>query len=372
MRRHIPLTTPHTGAEELRSMKRVLESGILTEGGACRKFEREFARYIGCRHAMATSSGTAALHLVLLALGIGKGDEVIVPDFTFPATANVVSLTGASPVLVDIEPRTYNIEPRRVEEAYSEKTRAIIVVHLFGQSAEITPIVEASKRWGISVVEDAACAVGTTHQGRKVGRLGDVACFSFHPRKVMTTGEGGMVTTNNEQLSESIAQLKNHGAVKVNGKMRFIFPGYNYRLSDVLAAIGIVQLGKINRLIRSRIAIANLYHDRLASVQGIVPPYARKGDTHTYQSYVTMVTPGFGRTRDEVIQEMRKNEIETQIGTYALHTQPAFRDLSLGKEYVNSRNAYEHSLSLPISSRMKHSEVECVVKCMKQLAKSSW
>lgn len=355
------------GTAELESIKRVFDSGILTEGRVCAELERQFAKYVGCRYAVATSSCTSALHLALIALGVGRGDEVIVPDFTFPATANAVRMTGASPVLVDIDLRSYNIDPAQISAVISSRTRAIMLAHLFGLSADMAPILRVARRHGIKVIEDAACAVGTTYSGHKAGTLGDVACFSFHPRKVITTGEGGMITTNNKRIAELTARVKNHGALRVDGRLRFLSMGYNYRLSDVHAAIGLVQLKKVDRLIRSRIRIAKLYTDLLGSVEGIVTPYSRNGDVHTYQSYVVRLTEGFGRKRDNMIRALRGKGIQTQIGTYALHMQQTFRDLAIRRRYPNSRVAYDTSLSLPISSIMKRSQVERVVGSIRQL-----
>jgi dTDP-4-amino-4,6-dideoxygalactose transaminase len=353
------------GTAELESIKRVLDSGILTEGRVCAELERRFARYIGCHYAVAASSCTSALHLALIGIGIGAGDEVIVPDFTFPATANAVLMTGARPVLVDIDLDSYNIDSSRIREVITDKTRAIIAVHLFGLSADMLPIRAIAKEKELRIVEDAACAIGATYRGAKVGTLGDVACFSFHPRKIMTTAEGGMITTDDRAIAELVARLKNHGAIREHGRSKFVLMGYNYRLSDVHAAIGLVQLKKIKRLIASRARIARLYTRLLESIRGIVTP-SRTEDVHTYQSYVIRITDDFGPCRDDMIKRLRRRGVETQIGTYALHLQPAFKEFARD-ECSSSALAYESTLSLPIASKMTASQVKRVVNLLRQL-----
>lgn len=366
MHHKIPLTRPSLGSAELDSIRKVLNSGILTEGSACSRFEQQFARYVGCKYSIATSSCTSALHLVLLSAGIGQGDEVIVPDFTFPATANVVKLVGATPVLVDIDPSSFNIDPQIIPRAITEKTKAIIAVHLFGLAADMNPILESAEKHDLYVFEDAACGVGTTYNGTRVGKFGDAACFSFHPRKILTTGEGGMVTTDNHEIEASISLLKNHGEINANGRVSFTVPGYNYRLSDVLAAIGVVQLKRVSRLIKSRVRIARTYDELLSKVDGITPP-SRGKDLHTYQSYVVRVEDEFGLSRDRVLSGLRQLGIEAQIGTYALHLEPAFEDSPRVDNLRNSKDAFEKSLSLPISSIMKTAQAENVVKAIRSI-----
>jgi dTDP-4-amino-4,6-dideoxygalactose transaminase len=355
------------GAAELLSIRKVFDTGILSEGRTCAELERNFARYIGSRYAVATSSCTSALQLGLIGLGIGPGDEVIVPDFTFPASANAVRSVGGTPVLADIDSSTFNLDPSKVEAKISPKTRAIMPVHLFGLATDMDPITAIAKSRGLKVIEDAACAVGTTYKGRMAGQLGDVACFSFHPRKIMTTGEGGMITTNDEKIANLVKRIKNHGAVKTNGRAKFLSTGYNYRLSDVNAAIGLTQLKRVHRLIRSRLAIARLYTRLLRSVSGIVPPQHRERDVHTFQSYVVSVRRDYGRDRDNLLEELKRRGIETQVGTYALHKQPAFEDLATDEDCPNSAMAYATSLSLPISSVMRPSDAERVVKSLRDL-----
>ena len=355
------------GRAELLSIRKVFGTGILTEGKACAELERNFAQYIGSRYAVATSSCTSALQLGLIGLGVAPGDEVIVPDFTFPASANAVRSVGGRPILADIDSSTFNLDPSKLERKISPKTRAIMAVHLFGLAADMDPINAIARNHGLKVIEDAACAVGTTYNSRMAGQLGDVACFSFHPRKVITTGEGGMITTNDEEIAGLVKRIKNHGAVKTDGRSKFLSAGYNYRLSDVNAAIGLTQLKKVHRLIKSRIAIARLYNRLLRSVSGIVPPQYRERDVHTFQSYVVTVRRDYGRDRDNLLEELKRRGIETQVGTYALHKQPAFEGFATEEDCPNSAAAYATSLSLPISSVMRSSDAEYVVQSLRDL-----
>jgi perosamine synthetase len=370
VRHVVHLTRPAVGDSELEAVKRVLDSGILTEGEACATLEREFARYVRSKHAVATSSCTSALHLTLIAAGIGPEDEVVVPDFTFPATANVVRLVGATPVLVDIEPHSYNIDPKMVRQAITPKTRAIIVVHLFGLSADIDPILELARERSITVIEDAACAIGTTYKGTRVGTLGKATCFSFHPRKIVTTGEGGIVTTDSQEIADRVSRLKNHGELKADGHTRFVVPGYNCRLSDLLAAIGVVQLKRIAYLIKSRVRISTIYNELLSDIDGITCPWSRENDVHTYQSYVVKIEDTFGISRDETMSRLRRLGIETQIGTYALHLEPSFCDYYEPNSCPCSEDAAVRTLSLPISSIMTPAQAEYVANSLRKVRRN--
>ena len=234
MRLNIPLTD-HREIEEI---KKVLSTGYLTQGPKTAEFEKKVADLIGCRHAFAMSSCTTALHLALVVLGIKEGDEVLVADFTFPATANVVVQQGATPILVDIDLNTFTMNVNDMKRKMTNKTKAIIPVHAFGCSADMDPIMKLANQYGIPVIEDAACAIGTTYYGRYCGNLGTIGCFSFHPRKVITTGEGGMITTNDDELAERIHLLRNHGGVRSGRWYTYEAAGFNYRMSDIQGAVG--------------------------------------------------------------------------------------------------------------------------------------
>lgn len=344
----IRLVVPDLGAEELAAVAEVFRTGYLTQGPSVAAFEAAFARRIGVTHAIATTSATTALHLALAASEIGPGDEVLVPDFTFPATANVVIQLGATPVLVDIDPATYAIDPESVQAQMTPRTRAIMPVHPFGLSADMDPILDIARAADVLVIEDAACAAGTTYRGRPSGSIGDLGCFSFHPRKAITTGEGGMVTTNGDAWAARARILRNHGGIREGGRFRFEAAGYNYRLSDILAAIGVVQLGKLDTFVAEKRRLADLYRDRLAGVAGVTLPEEPSWGGHVYQSFVVRLSAD--HERDTVIARLREAGIESTIGTYALHAEPYFRR-TFGYapgDLPRSYDAVRRSLTLPL------------------------
>jgi dTDP-4-amino-4,6-dideoxygalactose transaminase len=255
----IPVARPEIGQGEIQAVAEVLESGQLVQGARVMEFEAKVAAYLGTKHAVAVSSGTAALHLALLGLGIGPGDEVLVPDFTFPACANAVELTGAAPVLIDIDLATFNLDVASIRSALTPRTKALMPIHMFGQPADMDPVLAIAREKGLLVVEDAACALGSEYRGRRCGGLADVGCISFHPRKVITTGEGGMLATNNLALAERLRVLRNHGQVLSEGRIRFEQVGFNYRMTEFQGALGVVQMDRLESFIERRIALASLY-----------------------------------------------------------------------------------------------------------------
>ena len=357
----IRLALPETDADELAEIATVLESGYLTQGPKVVELERGVAELVGAKHAFATTSATTALHLALAALDIRAGDQVLVPDFTFPATANVVVQLGATPVLVDVDPRTFAIDVEDAERRITPNTRAVMPVHPFGLSADMDPVTDLAQRHGIAVVEDAACALGTTFHGRPVGAIGTAGCFSFHPRKSITTGEGGMIVTNDDVLADRIAVLRNHGGRRSEGRYRFEAAGFNYRLSDILAAVGVAQLRKLSSILERRRAIAAGYTAALRDVGGVSAPYEPAWGGHVFQSYVTTVDNGIDR--DALIRFMAGRGIETTLGTYALHAEPYFAR-TLGHapgDLPHSWDAYRRSLTLPLFPQMSESTQARVV-----------
>ncbi len=360
----IRLAIPEIGDEEIQAVADVLRTGHLVQGRNVGRFEEDVAAYVGVKHAVAVSSGTAALHLALAALEIGPGDEVIVPDFTFPATANVVALLGATPVLVDIDPMTYNVRVDELAPAITPRTKAIMPVHLFGQPANMRPILELAAACGLPIVEDAACALGATYHGRPCGALGRMGCFSFHPRKAITTGEGGMIVTDDDTLAERLRLLRSHGMSLYSGLQtpnpegaRFVLPGFNYRLTDFQAALGVAQMKRLEEIVQRRVALAALYQQALAAVPRLVRPHTIEGVRHIWQSYVVMLDDGIDR--GAVIDRLRSQGVEATIGTYAVSAQPAFA--SPPRHLPGSLHAFRHSLCLPLHSRMTASDVEIVV-----------
>lgn len=341
----IRLAWPDLGEEELAAVAEVLESGQLTMGPKVAEFEEELARACEVEHAVAVSSGTAALHLAVLALGIGPGDEVIVPAYTFPATANVVALAGAKPVLVDVDPETMNVRPEAVAGAVTERTRAVLVVHLFGRPARWDEIGSAVPD-GVILLEDAAGALGARRGGRACGGLGRLGCLSFHPRKIVTTGEGGAITTNDGELAETIRTMRHHGWREADMPA----PGLNYRLPDILCALGITQMRRLDSLLEEREQLAEAYRERLEG--RIELPSADEGDRHGWQAYIVRVD-----RRDEALTVLRDAGIQAQIGTYALHHLGAYRDQG---PFPGADAAYERALALPFHNRLSDADVERV------------
>jgi len=348
----IRLAWPDLGEEELAAVAEVIESGQLTMGPKVAEFEAGLAAACEVEHAVAVSSGTAALHLAILAVGIGPGDEVIVPAYTFPATANVVALSGARPVLVDVDPETMNVRPEAVADAVTERTRAVLVVHLFGRPARWEELAAAVPE-RVELLEDAAGALGAKRKGRACGGLGRLGCLSFHPRKIVTTGEGGAVTTNDEGLADAIKTMRHHGWRNADMPA----PGLNYRLSDVLCAVGITQLRRLEGLLAVRERLAAAYRERLAGHVRLPSP--DEGDRHGRQAFVVQLDG-----RDEALERLRDGRIEAQIGTYALHHLGAYRDQG---PFPGADAVYERALALPFHNRLSDADLDRVAEVLTAL-----
>jgi perosamine synthetase len=342
----VRLAWPDVGAEEAAAVAEVLETGYLTQGPKVGELEGLLAEACRVEHAIAVSSGTAALHLAILALGLAPGDEVLVPAYTFPATANVVALAGLRPVLVDVDPETMNVDPAQVE--LRRRTKAIVPVHLFGRPARVEELPATT------VIEDAAGALGARRQGRPCGGLGLLGCLSFHPRKIVTTGEGGAVTTNDAGFADAVRQLRNHGW-KAQRLADMPAPALNHRLSDILCAVGIPQVRRLEELLACREQLAAAYAERLADLPVLVPA-ADEGDRHGWQAYVIQVD-----RRDEVLAALRAKGIEAQIGTYALHRLSAYADQG---PFPGADRAYGRALALPFHSRLADSDLDRVAEAL--------
>jgi dTDP-4-amino-4,6-dideoxygalactose transaminase len=360
MSKMLKLIEPMVGAEELELVKQVLQSGYLTEGRLTKEFEAKFAEFVGAKHAVATTSCTTALELCLRVLGVGRGDEVIVSDFTHPATACAVALVGAEPVLVDVELESYNIDLEQVRKAVSKKTKCIIPVSLFGHPLDADELGKLEEEHDLYVVEDAACSMGAEFKGKKTGVMADLTCFSFHPRKVVTTGEGGMITTQDDEFAESSRSLKNFGVKLSSGTAKFASVGTNYKLSDILAAVGLKQMEKAPQLIQKRIELARAYDDLLRRKDFMSPPTVRTGAKHTYQTYAPCLKRK--RVRDKLISDLKARGVEAQIGTYALHLQPAFQHCRRVGKLRNSEALYTDLVALPMFHRMTLADQQFVVE----------
>jgi perosamine synthetase len=343
----IRLGRPDTGERELAEVAEVLESGMLTMGPKVAEFEAEIARICEVEHAVAVSSGTAALHLAVLAFGLEPGDEVVVPAYTFPATANVVALAGLKPVLVDVDPETMNIDPAQI--GVGARTKAILAVHLFGRPLPLHKLPD------VPLLEDAAGALGARYRGRACGGLGVAGCLSFHPRKIVTTGEGGAVTTADGAFADAVRQMRNHGwRSLVPADMPV--PGLNYRLSDILCAVGIPQARRIDELLAQRTRVAEGYTERLRDLPVLLPS-ADDGDVHGWQAYVVQIDD-----RDRILAELRAQGIEAQIGTYSLPLLGAYRDQG---EFPGARRVFERALALPFHTRLTESDLDRVAGALR-------
>lgn len=377
--RSIAISLPSTGEEEWNAVKDPLFSGWLTQGPKVAEFERNFATIHQAKRALATTSCTTGLHLVLAALGVGPGDEVIVPAFTWVSTANVVVYCGATPVLADVNPSTFNIEPEDIAHRITSRTKAIIAVHLFGLCADMDRIREVVPSH-IPILEDCACAAGSTYKGRSAGTLGIAGVFSFHPRKSITTGEGGMVTTNDVALADKCDQLRNHGAsvseeIRHNGPRPYLLPdfnlmGYNYRMTDLQGAVGVVQLAKLEGFIRERQTWASYYLSELSDISWLRLPQEPTNGQHAWQSFVTYVDPlAAPMARNDLMEVLQSRGISTRPGTHAVHMLGYYAN-TFGfqpDDYPGARASNDNSMSIPIHNKMVKEDFEYVVDVLKSI-----
>ena len=374
----IPITKPYFDNDEINILKECLDSGWVTQGPLTEKFENLFKEEHSCQYAVSASSCTAALHIALLALGINAGDEVIVPAFTWITSASCVEYVCADVKFVDVEKETMNIDPAKIEEAITPKTKAIIAVHLFGCPAKMDEIMEIAKKHHLYVVEDCACAIGTTYKGKKVGTIGDIGCFSFHPRKAITTGEGGMCSTNDEALYYKMIQYKNHGASLTRKGADYGNPyyfgvydevGYNLRLSDIQAAVGIAQFKKLHMLLEDRKRCVDYYIEKLTGNSNIILPILPQEFGHTYQSFVILLKTGDRALRNQIMTEMQKQEIQSRPGTIAI-TRTEFNRKKYGLsngDYPVAEFCEDASLTLPIYPFMKNEELDKVIDIVRKI-----
>ncbi|HIA06956.1 MAG TPA: DegT/DnrJ/EryC1/StrS family aminotransferase [Flavobacteriales bacterium] len=378
MKRNLFIAQPVLGEEEWEALKEPLYSGWVTQGPKVSEFEKLFAERHQVKQALACTSATTALHLALVALDIGQGDEVLVPSFTWIATANVVLYCGAKPVLVDIDLSTFNIDADDIARKLTDNTKAIIAVHLFGLCADMDAIKAVAP--DVPIIEDAACAAGAGYKGSPAGALGDLGCFSFHPRKSITTGEGGMVTTNNEALSEKVNMLRNHGASiseeqRHHGPKPFILPdfnilGFNYRMTDLQGAVGVVQMGKLDKLIDERHEAAVAYNEALSEIDWIQTPELNDDYRHGWQSYVLLIDEAKAPMgRNEMMEKLQEQGVSTRPGTHAVH----MLGLYAGKygykpdDLPNSKTANNCTMAIPLHNNMSKEDYEYVVDMIKSL-----
>lgn len=358
----IPVAEPDLDGNELKYVTECIKTGwISSVGSYVTKFEEEFSKYCNVKHGVAVANGTVALHLALEALGIKKGDEVIVPALTFVATANAVKYTGAKPIFIDSEPRTWNIDPEKIEEKITKKTKAIIPVHLYGHPCDMDKIREIAEKHCLKIIEDAAEAHGAEYKGRKVGSLSDISCFSFYGNKILTTGEGGMCLTNDQELAEKMRWLKDHGMSK---EKKYYHPqlGYNYRLTNIQAAIGLAQLEKLEKTIEAKRKNAELYNSLLKDVKGITLPVEEPWAKNVYWMYSILVEKNYKLKRDELMSKLKKEGIDTRPFFIPLHKMPY---LDEGLKLPIAEGLGEKGINLPSSAKLTKEQIEKISQTIK-------
>ena len=365
----VKLSPPEVRNSDIFQVSKAVRQRQLSQGSFLAQFESSLSKVLGVQHVMTVSSCTTGLQLILSGLGLEPGDEVIVPNFTFPATINTVIQERLQPVLVDINIETFCMDIESFRHAIGPKTKAVIVVHAFGYPAAMQEILDVVADSGIYVIEDAACAIGSKIDGKAVGSFGTASAFSFHPRKVLTTGEGGAVVTNDSSLAEKLKVLRSHGGVRGQSYMSFIMPGFNFRMSDINAALGLAQLPRLSRVIKRRNSAALQYQLLLSNFDTVTTPNVADGVQHTFQSYVVLLSPNLDR--DKIIVFLRTKGIETTLGTYALSEQPAYRESAKSPvDLDKSVFAFRHSLALPMSSTTTKRDRRRVVKALREAIES--
>lgn len=370
----IRLTVPSIEEDDLQAVREVLSSGCLVQGSKVAAFEEAVKNYMGTKHAVAVSSCTAALHLALLALDVRQGDIVIVTAYSFVATANVIELCGAQPVFVDIQPDTFNIDPHRLEETLNQlmlnaetarRVKAILPVHTFGQMADMPAILAVAGRYGLPVIEDAACALGASLHGKQAGTWGVMGCFSFHPRKAVTTGEGGIITVNDPDLVRRLRALRNHGQDPDAKSLDFILPGFNYRMTEFQAALGAIQMTKLDRIITARRCLAAQYDTFLANTTLQTPVLALNSKS-VYQSYVVLLPESASPYRANIISCLKKQGVEITIGTWHMPMTTYFRARYnyIEGDFPVTDHVFARSLTLPLYEGLSTNEQQRIVSLL--------
>jgi perosamine synthetase len=376
--KNIPIARPSFSSQEERAVVEVLRSGWVSQGPRVAEFEQRFAEYIGATQGVAVSSCTTALHLALLAAGIKPGDEVLCPSLSFIATANSIVYAGATPVFVDIDRSTYNMDPASIECSITPRTRAILVVHQIGLPSPLAEICDVASSHGLIVIEDAACAIGSEYKGRRIGLPHtSMACFSFHPRKILTTGEGGMITTADDELAARLRKLRQH-AMTVSDLVRhsssqvvmesYDEVGYNYRMTDLQAAIGLVQLERLNEMLARRRQLASRYSQRLSQLEWLVPPFEPANCRHNFQSYMVRLKDDAPITRDGLMQELLNRGVSTRRGVMAIHREPPYRHEKWNSRLPQTNAVADTTIILPLFHTMTEEEGDYVIECLEQIS----
>ena len=372
---NVPITKPSLTEEEARAPFESIKSGWVTQGPKVAEFEKAVAAYTGAKHGIATTSCTTGLHLAMASIGIGPGDEVICPSFTFIASANAILYTGATVVFCEIDPRTLNIDPADVEKRITKRTKAIMPVDQIGLACDIDAINDIAKRHGLDVVEDAAPAIGESYKGRKVGSNAHQTVFSFHPRKVITTGEGGMITTDDDALAERARKLRAHGMsvsdLDRHSSDRVImeeYPelGFNYRMTDIQASIGLVQLRRLDELLRLRRTRAERYNRELPEIKGLEIPYVPEYAEHTYQSYVVRLTKACRLDREPLMTNLLRRGVATRRGVMASHLEKTYTDRNGKVSLPVTEDAALSTMTIPLYATMTDEEQSWVIESLRE------
>jgi perosamine synthetase len=365
----IPINLPKIGEEEVEAVVKVLRSGILTSGlgagPAVTQFEKKFAEFACVKHAIAVNTGTAALHSAIVAAGVKQGDEVILPSFTFVATAEAVVMAGGKPVFTDVDPETYNISPAEIKKSITKKTKAIIPVDLYGFSAEIKPISEIAAKHGLAVVEDAAQAHGATYDGKPAGVFADAACWSLYASKNMTTGEGGVITTDSDEMAETLRLIRTHGE---KAKYASLMLGYNYRMSEIQAAIGLVQLEKLPAFVAKRRENAKRLTRLLAKTDRLQLPEETKDRQHSWYLYTVRLKNATENERNKIVEELRRKDIGAEVYySNPVHLMPYYRERFGGRKLPETEKAAKQVFSLPIHPGVTEAQVDYIGKTLLNL-----
>ena len=364
----IPVNEPLISGNAKKYVLDCIETGwVSSVGKYIEKFEKNFADFLGVKYATTTTNGLASLHLALVSLGIGKGDEVIIPDLTIISCALAITYTGATPVLVDVDEKTGNIDPGRIEEKISKRTKAIMVVHLYGHPADMDPIMSLAKKYKIAVVEDAAEAHGAEYKGKKVGSIGETGCFSFYANKIITTGEGGMLVTNDKKIYEKAVLLKDLAHSK---KRRFLHEeiGFNYRMTNLQAALGLAQLEEVDKYIEKKLWIGDIYNKELSGISNLELPIDEAFAKSVYWMYAIRVKKNNNITKDELRSKLFKLGVDTRDFFYPLHDQPVFKRLGMfgNEEYPISSDLSERGFYIPSGLALTKQQILNVVKAIKR------
>ena len=362
---------PYFDQDELIEVKSVLDSGWVSQGPKVKELETKIAEYLAIPYAIAVTNCTAALHLALLSLGIKKKDEVLVADYTYPATGHSVVYCGGVPRFVDIDMKTYNVDPDLIEKKITKKTKAIIPVHTFGQPAEMDRIMEIARDNDLKVIEDAACAFGAKYNNKFAGLIGDIGCYSFHARKGITTGEGGMVVTGDKEIADTVRRLSVFGMQSAWDREKethsfevpvFTDIGYNYKMSDIIAAVGVAQLSKLEGIIKKKQTLAKYWDEKIAEIDMITKPYISKNVRHIFQSYVALLDKNIDRNK--LIWDLKQKGIQTQIGTYSSCIQPIYNSKH---DCKNSIEIYNRAIALPMYYELKEEEIDVAASYLKEI-----